>query len=427
MSLQILERKFHPQNELNENIQDRNSLFKILKFLRSILQFLGIMPVIKKSQILSLFQISWCALVLFVIWLKCFQMLQNVRDTFTLIEKGFYLSELIFCSAIPLDIFYITFFKKSKFLKIYQNYIKLFEQLRMCRGLGFQSRTLVYRQLRKEVLLLTLLIVTIYIFCISIIIFRTSGFNNSTVDILLAFIIPNILISSNLCLYWLSLRFISLSYSHLNTILKGFQDHRESGSCSIYSRSYSLWYQKEFGDFNSKKSFKFPDIFITLTEISRNLDELMHKVVKIFYIVLIMEFCNSFAIFTVQIFSTYKYFDNPDVRVIWNFLIKFARLLLHTFDIILILWSNNTITNEKCRTIFVLNSLSAENLDMEHNICDFLLQLRVRKHSASVFDMFDLDISFLLSIISALSTYVIFLIQIDLGAVSIEERKTTVY
>ncbi|KAM7343527.1 uncharacterized protein ACRADG_010524 [Cochliomyia hominivorax] len=428
MSFRILQRKLIPQNKVKSDVKDKKSLFKIFKFLRLILQFLGIMPIIRKSKVLNILQLIWGFIVLIVIWFNCYQISKKLPDTYTVIEKGFYLSEIFFNSIISLNIYYITFFKKSKFLKIYQNYIKLFEQLRMCRDLGFQFRSRLYCQLRKEVLVLSLLILIIYSFCISITILRSYRFNYFIIEILLAFVLPNILISLNLCLFWLTLRFISLSYAHLNAILEELKDRNNSNSLifNISFHSSSLWYQKEFGNFEFKKFFKFPDIFITLRKISYNLDQLILEVVNIFQFVIIIEFVNTIAILTIHIFSTYKYLDNPDIHDIISFLLKIGRLTLHTFNIILVLWPNNTIIKEKCHTIIKLNSLPVGTLDMEHNICRFLLQLIVRKHSASVCDIFDLDFSFLLSIISALSTCVIFLIQIDLGAVTIVERKNAV-
>ncbi|XP_065368957.1 putative gustatory receptor 59e [Calliphora vicina] len=428
MAVRIHQRKYNQQNELQSNVRDRNSLLNILKVLRIILQFLGVVPIMGTSKILTRLQQIWCSLLLLLIWVMCGQQTQSLPESFTTIEKGFYLSELIFNSMLPVPIYFISFVNRTKFLKIYEHIVSIYEQLKLCRGSEIRPPTPIYRQLKKEVLLLTFLLFSFYLFCILINVVNNHGFTIYVMQLVCAFHLPNMLISTNLCLYWLTLRVISLSNSYSNTILESFHEFSippNSSSLNITHLSSSLWYKQEFFTFNIRKSLKYNDIFITLTEISSSLDQLRREVTDIFRLVLILNFVNSFMILSIQYFAVYKYFDSPDVRKMLVFLLKFARLVLHTFNIIFVLCSNNAIIKEKCHTIYILNSLPVEALDMERNISGFLLQLMVRKHTVSVCDIFDLDLTFILSIISALSTYVIFLIQIDLGAVSIEERTAT--
>lgn len=347
MAVRIQRRKYNQQNELKANVKERNSLFRILRILRVLFQILGIVPIMRNSPILIHSQKIWCILLLVIIWISCIDVMQILPETFTSIEKGFYICEMMFNAVIPLNIYYMTFVKNQRFLKIYENCIKIFEQLKMCRGIELRSYTPVYRILKREIFLLFFFITSFYVFSISIIAIRNSEYPFVVLEFYWAFIMPNILISNHLCLFWLALRFISLSYSYMNNILKEFK-----GTCSISSDpkclyiSSSLWYRREFCSFNYKKTFKFNDIFITLTSISTNLDHLMSEVIDIFHRVLILNFLNSFAILAVQAFSVYKYFDDPDIRGLLVFLVKFARLLLHIFNTILILWSNNTIVEE---------------------------------------------------------------------------------
>ncbi|KAI8129008.1 putative gustatory receptor 59f [Lucilia cuprina] len=271
----------------------------------------------------------------------------------------------------------------------------------MCRGFELRPQTPIYRQLIKEILFLTFLIFFFYIICIIINIVNNHELNHIIIQIFCAYHLPNIMINVNLGLYWLTLRVISLMISYSNSILNDFKmclTPFNSSNLNISHLSSSLWYEREFYAFNLKKSLKYYDIFITLTEISANLDQLMREIINIFRFVLILMFVHSFMILTIQFFSVYKYFDSPDVRIILSFLLKFVRLMLYTVNIIIILWSNNCVINEKCRTIYILNSLPIETLDMERNISSYLFQLMVRKHTVSVFDIFELDLTFLLSV-----------------------------
>lgn len=48
--------------------------------------------------------------------------------------------------------------------------------------------------------------------------------------------------------------------------------------------------------------------------------------------------------------------------------------------------------------IYILNSISVETLDIENYVSDFLLQFMLRKHTASIYGIFELDLSFVLSV-----------------------------
>ncbi|KAM7344045.1 gustatory receptor 59e [Cochliomyia hominivorax] len=417
--------------ELQANNDDKNSLFKLFKILRIILQFLCVLPILNKSKMLSIIQQIWCSVILILIWMMSVKSTKHLPEAYTVIEKVLYFCELMFNCTIPLTIYYISFMHKEKLLQIYEKFNCLFLQLRMCRGLDLQSGALIYRQLRREIILLTILIILFYIYCLVIMVLHNNGSEFAVLRTFWSLHVPNLLINCNLGIIWLVLRVISLSYAYLNEILKEFKTNDpwtilpNNSAVNISHPSSSLWYQKEFYSCNLKRSLKSHSIFITLTDISFKLDQLINDVIDIYYVALIMNFVNSFIILTIQTFSVYKYFDSPDVRKLLVFLLKFARHLLHSFNIILILWPNNAIINEKCQTLYTLNSLPVDTLDMEKNVNTFLLQLIVRKNTSSVYNIFDLDLSFIPSIISALSIYVIFLIQIDLGAVTIVERSAT--
>lgn len=48
--------------------------------------------------------------------------------------------------------------------------------------------------------------------------------------------------------------------------------------------------------------------------------------------------------------------------------------------------------------ICILNSLPLENLDMENKVSAFLLQFMARKHTVSLYNIVDLDLTFVLSV-----------------------------
>lgn len=336
----IQQRKYDKGKETKPLDKERKSLFKILKIFRVILQFLGIIPIMGKSRILLYLQQIWCIFQLTLIWAMCAEVVKSLPETFTAIERGFYLCEFIFNSTIPLCIYYMSFVKKEKFLKIYANFIRIFEKIKSYRELELRDYTHVYKKLRKEILILAVLISSVYMCLLWLTFYRNYHYPYVIFKYNWVFVIPNIIITIDLCLYWLALRFISLAYSYLNSeiLIKDFSDLQ----CFTPPNPGSLL-QSDFHSFNYRKSFKLYDIFKNLTEISHSLDQLMLEVVDIFRIILILNFLNSFSTLSVHTFSLYKFFDNPNIRGIQAFLVRVYRPVIHSFHIVFILWSTNAI------------------------------------------------------------------------------------
>lgn len=350
MTIRIQNREYHQQNEFKVYIKETKSLYTILKIFRLILQFVGIWPIVKKSKILKIIQLIWILLLLLLIVSTSIEVIIILPATFTFIEKGLYIIESIFNSAIPISIYYVSFVRKKKLLKVYDNFKGLLEKINMCRGLQWRLNTRYYQQLKREILILICVVISYYIVFTWLLIVRNLRKSNLAFYFFWAYRMANFVISFDLCLYWLSLRFISLSYSYLNSILQEFNDgftiSSNNSSFYITNLSSDLWSKNEICTFNCKKLFKVYDIFKTLTDMSYNLDQLLLEVVDIFQIILLLNFLSSCSVLALNFFSVYNYFDNPNLKDLQLFFLRFYRVVVHMFDVIIILWSNNAIIGQ---------------------------------------------------------------------------------
>ena len=346
--------KINSKRKQKFDFKEKDKLFTVLRIYRVLLQLLGVLPVLGDSRILNYLQRIWCAvLVLLISYMTVREALQ-LDESITTLEKGFYLSELIFMVLLPLNIFILSFTHRETFLSICDQYKLLKQQLSLYHGAIRHPYKSIYRTLRLELLWLTFCLLLFYTYCIILNFISNQGRVLAVLRITATFHSGNIIINGNLALYWFSIRAISLASRYLNSILKSFRedwsacivnsDHQLRNESSSFPKA--LWFQKEFGFASFNKFWKFDDILVNLNEICCNLDQLMHDIVHIFRIILIMNFVNSFLILVLQSFLIYKYFDNPDARTILLFLLKCARLLLHTFNIIIILLSHNAVINQ---------------------------------------------------------------------------------
>ncbi|XP_073847061.1 gustatory receptor 59e [Musca autumnalis] len=241
---------------------------------------------------------------------------------------------------------------------------------------------------------------------------------------LVAYNLPNVLINFNLCLYWLLLRFIALLLQWINSILECLPHCTEEAveESTILMNPTTLWFHKEF--YGGRVShnvmpLNVHDIFLIVKQINSDLCNALTDTVEIFRIILVLNFLTSFLVLTIEFFSLYKYFDNPSLNELMLVVFKFVWLMLHISRLFFVLLTNNAITQKKCRTLYILNATPLEIFESENYINQFLLQIMVRKHTETACGIIDLDLMFLLGIINALAMYIIFLIQSDLGNVSL--------
>lgn len=330
---------------------EQQKLSKVLRKMCLLLQFLGVLPVLGNSKFLNYLQRIWCAALLLTISFMTIRKSLLLDSRITTLQKGFYLSELIFLVVLPLNIFILNFTHKEKFLSICEKFQLLKQQLKLYNGaIKRPSKSIDYR-LRMELLLLTYGLILFYALCICLNFIANKGSVLAVLKVWSTYHLGNIIMNGNLGLYWFSIRAISLAIGYSNRILKSFrEDHSTYGLNSSHEVSQTsmkaLWFQKEFGCMMLNKFWKFDDVFVNITEINFNLDQLMREIVDIFRIILIMYFINSFLILVLHFFLIYKYFDNPDVRIFNQFLLKCARLGLNVFNIAIILVSHNSIINQ---------------------------------------------------------------------------------
>ncbi|KAI9583814.1 hypothetical protein GQX74_005562 [Glossina fuscipes] len=237
-----------------------------------------------------------------------------------------------------------------------------------------------------------------------------------------AHLLPNILIIWYLSIYWLIMKAILVLYKLSNKVLmNALHYHMEATNISYYC--LSLWYRNEFENSKPFKTKPLMEIISNLSDFRSRLDKHLQNVLEIFHISLMINFLSVFFTISIQTFELYTYCDTPDMDDINALLWMLMQLMFSTWRAIFVLLVHNSITNEKCHTIYILNAIPAVNVDMEKNIARFFQQLITQQYTENVYDLFNLDLGFLTELASALTTYVIFLIQINLDSVSLTKGK----
>uniref|UniRef100_A0A1I8Q340 Gustatory receptor n=1 Tax=Stomoxys calcitrans TaxID=35570 RepID=A0A1I8Q340_STOCA len=420
------------KNQPLKNDFNKISFLKFLKIYKNIFQLLGIIAYEGSKRPLFYGQRIWCILVLALIWAICTFEICSIPLALPTLEKGLYFCELFLYSLLCAVIYVNGFMKSLQFKNICGQFFKLHGQLHICSSKFIRlkgSGNALFKRLKREMAALTIGLLLFEIACIAAnSVYRTfSGW--WMLRSFAAYNLPNILINLNLCLYWLALRGIALLFTWANNILESLRQASKRQEQKQEHSDTLLWFQKEFNTHTYQKpspSGKIHEIFLALSQANSDLSDLLSDIVAAFRIILVLNFLTSFLVLTIEFFELYKYFDNPTLNEIKLVTFKLIWLILHGGRIFFVLIANNAITTQKCRTLYILHGLPLEIFDSENNITQFILQLMVRKHTETACGMVDLDLMFLLGIINALAMYIIFLIQIDLGNVSMSNTNATV-
>ncbi|XP_036332589.1 putative gustatory receptor 59e [Rhagoletis pomonella] len=251
------------------------------------------------------------------------------------------------------------------------------------------------------------------------------------------FHLPNILITLNLGQYWLALRFLCRLYRGFNQILKqrlqkisssdlsGGVETNAGDTCA----SEFFWYPREF--YNTHHPGGINDECKLLKAIRGSygdLDALRAQLTSLFGLVLLLIFLGSLLSLTVECFAVYKFLDCEDAAAneLATVYQRLLNILIHIGRIFLILVTNNAIIEEKCQTSFTLNELHITSEEMEHEVNRFLIQLMVHQPAEMVCGIVDLDLLALGGIGGIMANYVIFLIQIDLGNINMDENNQNI-
>ncbi|XP_061388489.1 putative gustatory receptor 59e [Musca vetustissima] len=283
----------------------------------------------------------------------------------------------------------------------------------------------IHLRLKREVQLLSVALSVFQIACIIINAFYRPTIGWRVIRPLVAYNLPNILISLNLCLYWLVLRLIAHLMQSINDILEMLpQVAGNSGKNLVIVNPTSLWFYKEF--YSSKgypksRQFNAHEVFIEVQGIHSDLSDVLSDTVDIFRYILVLNFLASFVVLTIELFTLYTYFDDPALNELTLVIFKCVWLILHSSRIFFVLLTHNAITRKKCQMLYILNAMPVDIFESENDINKFLLQIMVRKHTESACGIVDLDLMFVLGILNALAIYIIFLIQSDLGNSSLND------
>ncbi|XP_018784729.1 PREDICTED: putative gustatory receptor 59f [Bactrocera latifrons] len=87
---------------------------------------------------------------------------------------------------------------------------------------------------------------------------------------------------------------------------------------------------------------------------------------------------------------------------------------MHIAKMFLILYYNQSIQNQNSNTILIMNEIGGQNTEMEDTVTHFVLQLTINTRTNVVCGVAELNLKFITTLITAMSTVFIFLLQYDI-------------
>ncbi|XP_011190932.3 putative gustatory receptor 59f [Zeugodacus cucurbitae] len=138
------------------------------------------------------------------------------------------------------------------------------------------------------------------------------------------------------------------------------------------------------------------------------------EVNKTFSFTVILIYVGSFTNLSVNIFLIYKYVDDEDSPPFSWIFYSIVWTCMHIAKMFLILYYNNGIQRQNNNTVLIINEIGGQNTDMEDTITHFVLQLIINTRTNVVCGVAELNLNFITTLLTAMSTVFIFLLQYDI-------------
>ncbi|XP_055916101.1 putative gustatory receptor 59e [Eupeodes corollae] len=231
----------------------------------------------------------------------------------------------------------------------------------------------------------------------------------------IVFILPNITIFLWIGQYWILLTLILTRYEVINSILEDLNSPKiqQTTPCLLLT---------EVMKGHGKPRSNVPAILEDLRCIFAHLEVLVGDVTEVFGLTITANFLSAFLTLSVQIFVLYKMPERPEECTWSSVLYALFWVALNTLKFFVILYANSCLLNVKSQMGIILSCFEGVETKTEEAINRFLMQLVVRNNIQMACGIVDLDMELIGGLLSALSIYVIFLIQIDLGEIILITR-----
>ncbi|XP_020714704.1 putative gustatory receptor 59e [Ceratitis capitata] len=423
----------------NKNINTHSEPFlALISKLYLLCQLFATAPILdtpkNNRRILRYVRYVWCSTLVTYITVVNISYMSRIHDPLVNIVKAFFAFELINNPLIVAFIVFTTYYYTAEYRSIPSELLRIYKVYQRLQA-NISAEKEFFRVLHMEVLVMAGVICSIILSTFVVDYFRSERTLMRAILHASVFSVANILISLHICQFWLSLRFISHLYRGFNEVLRQrlrrFRviDLTALDECNndlhAYGREIS-WYQREFQNTCNAMATDSFEILDMMRDIYFDLDTISTQLTNVFGITLLFNFLGSCVSLSVQFFAVFKFFDTENFlndvqaelynRILW--------IIIHLGRIMTVLISNNAIIEEKCRTSCVLNELQVSSKEMERSINRFLLRLMTHQPPEMLCGILQLDLLVLCGITGAVSNYFIFLAQIDLGTLPIQQKTT---
>ncbi|XP_004526066.1 putative gustatory receptor 59f [Ceratitis capitata] len=130
---------------------------------------------------------------------------------------------------------------------------------------------------------------------------------------------------------------------------------------------------------------------------------------------MVLVYVGSFSNASVNLFLIYKYVDDIQGVAVWWILYSVIWTILHITKMFLILFYNYDVQRQKNSTILIINEIGrTQNKEVEETVTHFVLQLTINTRTNVVCGVAELNLSFITTLLMAMSTVFIFLLQYDI-------------
>ncbi|XP_023302910.2 putative gustatory receptor 59f [Lucilia cuprina] len=184
----------------------------------------------------------------------------------------------------------------------------------------------------------------------------------------------------------------------------------------VYKRGEKLleYLEKLLNTSSYKDMWNFRHQLHLLRNLFAKLDEFTKVINDHFSISILLVYFGSFVNLSVNVFLLYKYlnaWDNSNPA--WT-IYSLAWTFMHIGKMFLILYYNQNVQNVKSKATVLLSSMKFEHRSVESTLRLFILQLMSDTRSNFVCGLAALNMNFITSLLVAISTLFIFLVQYDI-------------
>ncbi|XP_075168132.1 putative gustatory receptor 59f [Haematobia irritans] len=338
-----------------------------------------------RDKFLYCFHLVWCISLYFGLAACVYDEYTTSNMDLPTVQKPLYFSEYLIYLVHILEIIVRIYKGREKFWSFYDSIVDFdcklvdFKLPVNYKNLGFFIRL----HLALIVLHFTLTLIVGYFYSDGV---WLSFFRTSTV-----YVIPNMIIQLSLIHYYAMLFGIGERLDKLFVLLDQLLlDSANYDVPTLRSRLHTVRY------------------------LYTKLEQLTHDVNTGFSYSIVLIYVGSFINISINIFLLYKYFNEWNTADLAWTAYSAVWTCMHIAKMTLILYYNENIQNKKTKTLHLLSTFRYDDMALEPPIRHFMLQLMSDTRSNVICGMAALNLNFITSLLVAISTLFIFLVQYDI-------------